>query len=106
MNRIDKFWIALTSIGLGSLILGALGIAALILASGCAAKPVATVPDPPEEILRVLVLASVPGDAWFCMEDPQVNGFFREPNVRTGRVVCALTVNQLRRAIAQLQEAE
>jgi hypothetical protein len=56
--------------------------------------------------LRVVVLASVPGEAWFCVEDPGVNGYFDEPQIRHGRIDCPLTVNQLRRAIAQLRAAD
>lgn len=103
LSRVDKVWIALTSIGLGSLILGALGIAALIMASGCAHPEVATAPEEP---LRVVIFQNVPHSAWFCIEDPQIDGTMQAPNVRFGRLVCPLTVGQLRRAIAQLQEAE
>ena len=104
LSRLDKLWIALTSIGLGALLLGALGLAALIMMSGCAKPAAAT--SHPEEPLRVVVMATVPGDAWFCMEDPHIDGTLRQPAVRFGHIVCPLTVNQLRRAINQLQATD
>jgi hypothetical protein len=70
--------------------------------AGCAHATAESHPEP----LRVVVLASVPGETWFCIEDPQVNGFFDEPQIRHGRIDCPLTVNQLRRAIAQLRAAD
>jgi hypothetical protein len=70
--------------------------------TGCAHGHAESQPEP----LRVVVLASVPGEAWFCVEDPGVNGYFDEPQIRHGRIDCPLTVNQLRRAIAQLRAAD
>lgn len=101
LSKLDRFWIALTSIGLGALILGALGIATLILVSGCAHPPPPPVPTEP---LYVLVGAHVPGNAWFCVEDPFVDGQLHHPMIRTG-VVCRVTVDEMRHWIASLQQA-
>jgi hypothetical protein len=70
--------------------------------TGCAHGHAESQPEP----LRVVVLASVPGEAWFCVEDPQRNGFFEEPQVTHGRIVCPVTVAELRRQIARLQVAD
>ena len=103
MTGWDKFLTAIWTLVLLMGMAGAL-LALVVLMSGCVHQP--AVPAAPEEPLRVLILASVPGHAWFCLEDPQVNGFWEEPQVRHGRIVCPLTVNQLRRAISQLQETD
>ena len=104
LSRLDKFWIALTSLGLASLILGALGLAALILASGCVHAPKAA--TAPEEPLHVLVAASVPGFALFCVEDPAINWTRPgEPKLRTG-ITCPMTVDELRHWVNHHQRAD
>ena len=97
----EKFWTVIINA-----VLFALGTFALLWLATIAGCTHAQAKSEPEEPLRVLILASVPGEAWFCIEDPQANGFFEEPNVRHGLISCPLTVAQLRRAIARLQVAD
>ena len=103
LSRLDKFWIALTSLGLASLILGALGLAALILASGCVHRP--PIPPAPEETFRVVLPATAENDWLFCVEDPNINGTFEQPVIRTG-LSCPWRVWEVRLLVARLRVAD
>lgn len=65
-------------------------VLACVLAWGCGGNP-APVGSP--AIDRVIVPWAVPGDAWFCLEDPFLT-------------ICPMTVEQLRAWIASLRKAD
>ena len=72
----------------------------VVFAAGCAHQP----PIPLEPINRVMLPASVPGSAHFCVEDPSLPDF-DQPQRHAGWY-CGLSVDDIRRWVNRQQPAE
>ena len=104
MNTFDKLMTVLISVGLFTLGVVALCLAALFL-SGCAHPQTPPVPVVAGQPTHVVLEAWVSGSTPFCVEDPQMNDSFEQPYVKTG-TVCRLTVNDVRVWAARLRAAD
>ncbi len=104
MSTFEKAMTVLISVGLFTLGFVALCLAALFL-SGCAKAPV--IPVVPVAVTRVVLEASVPGHALFCVEDPYSVWPNDEPIIRREfGEVCGVTVDDVRRWVSRMRAAD
>jgi hypothetical protein len=75
----------------------------LLLTASCAhPKPAVAVAGQPT---HVVLEAWVEGSTPFCVEHPQMNGFFDQPLIKTG-TICRVTVDDVRHWIAGMRSAD